>query len=106
MQRSAKSQRLTIRYLLEEADIPLRAQIFILLKLGILGALAGPSPIVSHSDGSILNNSSSQTSELGQSSRNSGLLGKSNNLLTFRSFVFPPDVGEGNEELKNNISRP
>src|SRR5215475_4785848 len=31
------------------------------------------------------------------------LCGKSNNLVTFHSFVFAPDVGERNEKYRNNL---
>jgi uncharacterized delta-60 repeat protein len=35
--------------------------------------------------------------------RNRGLLGKSNNLVTFRSFVSPPDLGERNEKTETSL---
>ena len=89
---SATPKRLLIRYLLERANARLRAQIFRSAYAGYPCTASRPrSPIVPHPDGSILNNASSQASCWDSiASRNSSLVGKSNNFLTFRSFVFRP----------------
>jgi len=90
MEASATPKRLTIRYFLEQADAPLRAQTFHSAYVAYpCTASRACIPIVSYTI----------------ASRNRSLLGKSNNLVTFRSFVFPP-MSARETKTQKHILRP